>query len=53
MTQYHGACLTYIKTSGSPEAVLSSGRVATECANVPDSGYVDGVIAEEAVESPW
>lgn len=42
--------LPYIKTSGSQYA-LSNGRVATECADVPDNGYVDGVIAEEAVKA--
>ncbi|WP_300301010.1 sulfatase [uncultured Muribaculum sp.] len=42
--------LPYIKTAGSPYA-LANGRVATECADVPDNGYVDGIIAEEAVKA--
>lgn len=39
----------YIKTSA-PAYRLANGRVATECADVPDNGYVDGIIAEEAVK---
>lgn len=41
--------LPYIKTPGLTYA-LGNGRVATECADVPDNVYVDGVIAEEAVK---
>lgn len=39
----------YIKT-GAPVYRLANGRVATECADVPDNGYVDGIIAEEAIK---
>lgn len=39
----------YIKTAG-PAYRLANGRVATECADVPDNGYEDGIIAEEAVK---
>lgn len=42
--------LPYVKTVGATYA-LGNGRVATECADVPDNGYVDGVIAEEAVKT--
>ena len=42
--------LPYIKTQGATYA-LGNGRVATECADVPDNGYIDGVIAEEAVKA--
>ncbi len=42
--------LPYIKTAGSQHA-LGNGRVATECADVPDNGYVDGLIAEGAVKA--
>lgn len=42
--------LPYVKTPGATYA-LSNGRVATECADVPDNGYQDGVIAEEAVKT--
>lgn len=40
----------YVKTPGATYA-LASGRVATECADVPDNGYVDGVITEEAIKA--
>ena len=40
----------YVKTPGATYA-LASGRVATECADVPDNGYVDGVITEEAIRT--
>lgn len=40
----------YVKAAGATYA-LSNGRVATECADVPDNGYVDGIIAEEAVKT--
>jgi arylsulfatase A-like enzyme len=39
----------YIKANGATYA-LGNGRVATECADVPDNGYIDGIIAEEAVK---
>lgn len=42
--------LPYVKTQGATYA-LANGRVATECADVPDNGYIDGVIAEEAVKT--
>lgn len=40
----------YIKTSA-PTYQLANGRVATECADVPDNAYVDGVIADEAIDA--
>ncbi len=40
----------YVKTPGKTYA-LANGRVATECADVPDNGYVDGVITEEAIKT--
>ncbi len=40
----------YIKT-GAPAYRLGNGRVATECADVPDNGYDDGIIAEEAIKA--
>lgn len=40
----------YVKTPGATYA-LANGRVATECADVPDIAYQDGVIAEEAVKT--
>lgn len=42
--------LPYVKTPGATYA-LGNGRVATECADVPDEGYMDGVIADEAVKT--
>lgn len=42
--------LPYVNTPGATYA-LANGRVATECADVPDITYVDGVIAEEAVKT--
>ncbi len=42
--------LPYVKTPGATYA-LANGRVATECADVPDNGYQDGIIAEEAVKT--
>lgn len=42
--------LPYVKAQGNTYA-LANGRVATECADVPDNGYVDGIIAEEAVKT--
>lgn len=42
--------LPYVKAQGATYA-LSNGRVATECADVPDDGYVDGAIAREAVKT--
>lgn len=42
--------LPYVKAPGATYA-LANGRVATECADVPDNGYVDGIIAEEAVKT--
>ena len=39
----------YVKTPGATYC-LNNGRVATECADVPDNAYVDGVIADEAVK---
>lgn len=42
--------LPYVKSPGATYA-LANGRVATECADVPDNGYVDGIIAEEAVKT--
>lgn len=42
--------LPYVKTPGQTYA-LANGRVATECADVPDITYVDGVIADEAVKT--
>lgn len=39
----------YIKT-GAPAYRLANGRVATECADVPDNGYVDGIITDEAIK---
>lgn len=40
----------YVKTPGATYA-LANGRVATECADVPDNGYMDGVITEEAIKT--
>lgn len=40
----------YVKTPGATYA-LANGRVATECADVPDNAYVDGVITEEAIRT--
>lgn len=40
----------YVKAQGATYA-LANGRVATECADVPDNGYIDGVIADEAVKT--
>ncbi|MCM1349127.1 MAG: sulfatase [Firmicutes bacterium] len=40
----------YVKTPGATYA-LSNGRVATECADVPDDGYQDGVITNEAIKA--
>lgn len=42
--------LPYVKTPGATYA-LANGRVATECADVPDDGYIDGVIAQEAIKT--
>ncbi len=42
--------LPYVKAPGATYA-LANGRVATECADVPDNGYQDGIIAEEAVKT--
>lgn len=42
--------LPYVKTPGATYA-LANGRVATECADVPDNGYIDGVITEEAIKT--
>lgn len=42
--------LPYVKTPGNTYA-LANGRVATECADVPDNGYVDGVITREAIKT--
>ncbi len=42
--------LPYVKSPGNTYA-LANGRVATECADVPDNGYQDGVIADEAVKT--
>lgn len=42
--------LPYVKTPGNTYA-LANGRVATECADVPDNGYVDGVITQEAIKT--
>lgn len=42
--------LPYVKSPGNTYA-LANGRVATECADVPDNGYVDGVITEEAIKT--
>lgn len=39
----------YINTSA-PTYALANGRVATECVDVPDNFYEDGVIADKAVE---
>lgn len=33
-----------------PAYRLANGRVATECADVPDNGYTDGLIAETAIK---
>lgn len=41
--------LPYIKTPA-PTYVLSNGRKATECADVPDDTYEDGIIAKKGVE---
>lgn len=40
----------YVKTPGAVYA-MANGRVATECADVPDNGYMDGVITEEAIKT--
>lgn len=42
--------LPYVKSPGATYA-LANGRVATECADVPDNVYQDGVIAEEAIKT--
>lgn len=42
--------LPYVKSPG-PTYALGNPRVATECADVPDNGYQDGIIAEEAVKT--
>lgn len=42
--------MPYVKTPGATYA-LANGRVATECADVPDIAYQDGVIAEQAVKT--
>ncbi len=42
--------LPYVKTPGNTYA-LANGRVATECADVPDNGYIDGVTTEEAIKT--
>lgn len=42
--------MPYVKTPGATYA-LANGRVATECADVPDNGYVDGVITDEAIKT--
>ena len=41
--------IPYIKTPA-PTYVISNGRKATECADVPDNAYEDGIIAEKGVE---
>lgn len=38
----------YINTSA-PKYLLANGQVATECADVPDNAYEDGIIAEEGI----
>ncbi|MDE7407780.1 MAG: sulfatase [Muribaculaceae bacterium] len=40
----------YVKPSA-PAYCLANGRVATECADVPDNGYVDGLITDEAIKA--
>lgn len=42
--------MPYVKSPGATYA-LANGRVATECADVPDNAYVDGVIADEAIKT--
>lgn len=42
--------LPYVKSPGNTYA-LANGRVATECADVPDVGYIDGVICQEAIKT--
>jgi len=41
--------IPYIKTPA-PTYMLAGGRKATECADVPDNAYEDGLIAENGVE---
>jgi len=41
--------LPYIKTP-SPTYLIAGGRKATECADVPDNAYEDGIIAERGIE---
>lgn len=41
--------LPYIKSTA-PVYMLAGGRKATECADVPDNAYSDGIIAEKGVE---